>query len=152
MVYILDTELFKNQSIFFALKKIFGIGKKSSLFFSKQLGCSINFKIDDLSNEQILKLLKLITKSKILINEDLKRNKVLILKRLILIKSYRGLRRLKGFPVRGQRTHTNAKTSKKIKKAFCLNKNIFLILLNNTLKTLKIRFFRLIGSNPIMLI
>jgi len=141
MVYILDTELLKNQSIFFALKKIFGIGKKSSLFFSKQLGCSVNFKIEDLSNEQILKLLKLITKSKNLINEDLKRNKILILKRLILIKSYRGLRRLKGFPVRGQRTHTNARTSKKIKKAFCLYKKILLSFVKQYIEKFKNRFF-----------
>lgn len=141
MVYILDTELLKNQSIFFALKKIFGIGKKSSLLFSKQLGCSVNFKIEDLSNEQILKLLKLITKSKNLINEDLKRDKILILKRLILIKSYRGLRRLKGFPVRGQRTHTNARTSKKIKKAFCLYKNILLSFVKQYIERFKNRFF-----------
>jgi small subunit ribosomal protein S13 len=115
MVYLLDTELLKEKSIFFALKKIIGIGKKHSIFFSKQLGCSINFKVKDLTADQILHLLIIIEKSKILINDNLKKSKIFILKKLILIKSYRGLRRFKGLPVRGQRTHTNAKTSRKIK-------------------------------------
>nr|YP_010139032.1 ribosomal protein S13 [Lithodesmium undulatum]QQJ94640.1 ribosomal protein S13 [Lithodesmium undulatum] len=113
MVYILDTELLKTKSIFFALKKIFGIGSSTSIFLSKQMGCAINFKIKDLSVDQVSKLLQLITKSKNLINEDLKKNRLFLFKKLILIKSYRGLRRLKGLPVRGQRTHTNANTSKK---------------------------------------
>nr|QYB23218.1 ribosomal protein S13 [Lithodesmioides sp. mgcode 4] len=118
MVYILDTELIKNKSIYFALKKILGIGKKDSITLSRKIGCSINFKIKYLSDDQIFGLLKFIEKSKILINDDLKKSQLFILKKLILIKSYRGLRRLKGLPVRGQRTHTNAKTAKRYKKAF----------------------------------
>jgi len=115
MVYLLDTELLKEKSIFFALRKIVGIGKKHSIFFSKQLGCSVNFKIKNLNDEQILQLLNIIDNSKILINDNLKKSKIFIFKKLILIKSYRGLRRFKGLPVRGQRTHSNAKTSRKIK-------------------------------------
>nr|YP_010377322.1 ribosomal protein S13 [Helicotheca tamesis]QYB23009.1 ribosomal protein S13 [Helicotheca tamesis] len=112
MVYILDTELVKRTSIYFALQKIFGIGKKNSTFFSKKLGFSINLKVKQLSNEQIFELLNYIEKSKFLINDKLKKYQSFVFKKLILIKAYRGLRRLKGLPVRGQRTHTNSKTSK----------------------------------------
>jgi small subunit ribosomal protein S13 len=49
------------------------------------------------------------------IASDLKKSKLLNSKKLISIKSYKGLRRNQGLPVRGQRTHTNAKTAKKIK-------------------------------------
>jgi len=116
MVYILDTELIKNKSIYFALKKILGVGKKHSEVFSKKIGCSINFKIKNLSEDQIFELLKVIEKSKLIINDELKKYQLLLFKKLILIKSYRGLRRLKGLPIRGQRTHTNAKTVKMYKK------------------------------------
>lgn len=117
MAYILNTEILKNKSIFLGLRKILGIGKKNSVFFSKKIGCSINCKINQLSEEQIFKLLKFIDKSKILTNDDLKKYQLFVFKKLILIKSYRGLRRLKGLPVRGQRTHTNAKTAKIKKEA-----------------------------------
>jgi small subunit ribosomal protein S13 len=46
---------------------------------------------------------------------DLKKSKLLVIKKLTSIKSYRGLRRTQGLPVRGQRTHTNSKTSRKIR-------------------------------------
>jgi len=52
---------------------------------------------------------------KIPINSELKKNKILEKQNLVDLKHYRGLRKLKGFPVRGQRTRSNAKTAKKIK-------------------------------------
>jgi ribosomal protein S13 len=58
-------------------------------------------------------LLKLIESSDLTITSDLKKLKQLVTKKLVAIKSYRELRRINGFPVRGQRTHTNAKIVKR---------------------------------------
>ena len=115
MVYLLETNLHENKSIFFALKKIYGIGKSRAFNICKTLGFSENLKVKNLSEEQIKKLLILVENSEILITSDLKKAKNLIIKNLVFIKSYRGLRKIKGLPIRGQRTHTNGRTARKIK-------------------------------------
>jgi small subunit ribosomal protein S13 len=116
MVYLLETELPENKPVFLALKNVYGIGKSKSVFICKQLGFCFGLKIKELSGDQIIKLLKLIESSNLIITSDLKKLKQLVTKKLVAIKSYRGLRRMNGFPVRGQRTHTNAKTAKKNKR------------------------------------
>ena len=78
MVYILETKLTENKSIFFALKNVYGIGKSKSFLICKQLGFSYNLKVKDLSNEQISKLLKLIESSNLMITSDLKKLKNLV--------------------------------------------------------------------------
>lgn len=114
-MYIFESELPKNKSILFALTTIFGIGKLNSFLLCKKLGFSQNLKIKNLSKEQINKLIKNIELSNLLLVSDLKKERLLKLKKLLSIKSYRGLRRNQGLPVRGQRTHTNARTSRKWK-------------------------------------
>jgi small subunit ribosomal protein S13 len=114
-MYILDTEINDNDSIFFGLQKIYGIGKFESSNICNKLGFSFNFKINELSEKQTVQLFKLIETSKLVLNNDLKKSKILQFKKLLNIKSYRGLRKLKGLPVRGQRTHTNAKTARFVK-------------------------------------
>jgi small subunit ribosomal protein S13 len=115
MIYILETKLYDNKFIFFALKNIYGIGSSKSLGICKRLGFAKNLKVKNLTEDQIKRLLKVVDESNLLITSDLKKFKNLILKSLVSIKSYRGLRRIKGLPVRGQRTHTNARTARKIK-------------------------------------
>ena len=115
MLYLLETKLPENKSVFIALISIYGIGKSTSLKICKKLGFSLNLKIKDLTEEQILEILKLIEYLNLSTNNELKQLKSQILKNLIEIKSYRGLRRSKGLPVRGQRTHTNAKSARKNK-------------------------------------
>lgn len=115
MIYILETKLSEQDSIYYALKNVYGINKFQASLFCKKLGFTLTLKVKDLSEEQILKLLKLIELSDLKITSDLKKLKIFITKRLASIKSYRGLRKIRGLPVRGQRTHTNAKTSKKIR-------------------------------------
>lgn len=114
MIYLLETELQDKKSLFIALKSIFGIGKYHSLIFCKKLGFTKNLKVFELTQKQKFNLIKVIENSNILINSDLKLLLITEQKKLINIKSYRGLRKLKGFPVRGQRTRSNAKTSKKL--------------------------------------
>jgi small subunit ribosomal protein S13 len=118
MVYLFDSELSENKSISFALTSIFGVGKSNSIIICKKLGFSKNFKIKNLSKEQIQTLVTLIESFNLILVSDLKKFKSLIIKNLVTIKSYRGLRLKQGLPVRGQRTHTNARTSRKKIKNF----------------------------------
>ena len=113
MIYIAETELSNNKPIIFALTDIYGIGDSTSRLICKKLGFSVNLKVKDLSEEQLEELLETIKSLNLVLAGDLKKLKILNLKKLVDIKSYRGLRRSRGFPVRGQRTHTNAKTARK---------------------------------------
>jgi len=115
MLYLLETKLPENKSVFIALTLIYGIGKSTSLNICKKLGFSSNFKIKHLTEEQTLEILKLIEYLNLTTNNELKQLKSQTLKSLIEIKCYRGLRRNRGLPVRGQRTHTNAKSARKNK-------------------------------------
>lgn len=116
MLYLLETKLPENKSVYFALTNIYGIGHSSAFILCKKLGFSLNLKIKDLTQEQIVDLLKLIESSNLILNNELKKLKALTLRNLVTIKSYKGLRRVRGLPVRGQRTHTNAKSSRKNKR------------------------------------
>ena len=113
MIYLFETQLPQNMSVSFALKQIYGINKTYSFLLCKKLGFANNLKIKNLSKEQIAEILKLVEILDLIIVSDLKKIKLLITKNLISIKSFRGFRRNQGLPVRGQRTHTNAKTSRK---------------------------------------
>jgi small subunit ribosomal protein S13 len=116
MLYLLETKLPENKSVFFALTNIYGINKNTASFICKKLGFSVNLKTKNLSQEQTVEVLQLIDSLNLTLNNDLKKLKSLTLKNLTSIKSYRGLRRVRGLPVRGQRTHTNAKSSKRIRR------------------------------------
>jgi len=117
MIYLFESELPENKSIFYVLFYIYGIGKKKSFFICKTLGFSQNLKIEHLSKEQLNKLIIIIELLNLNLGTDLKKLKLLSLKKLISIKSFRGFRRNQGLPIRGQRTHTNAQTArKKIRK------------------------------------
>lgn len=115
MVYLLKTELKKNKQLWLALSQIYGIGNSLSFLLCKKAGISKNFNVYELSPEQINKLCKILKGSKKFFTSDLKKLHNLTFKNLVTIKTYKGLRRLKGLPVRGQRTHTNAKTAKIIR-------------------------------------
>ena len=113
MTYLFETELSEKKYIYYSLQKIYGLNKSQTIFICKTLGYSVNLKIKLLTKEQLSNLIKFIEHSSFIINNDLKKLNYKIFQNLINIKSYRGLRRLNNLPVRGQRTHTNAKTVKK---------------------------------------
>ena len=117
MVYLLETKLSENKSVFLALSNIYGIGQARSFKICKKLGLSINFKVKDLSEEQALRISKLIESSGFIVTSELRKIQTLNLKRLVQIKSYRGIRRIQGLPVRGQRTHTNARSVRRKDKS-----------------------------------
>lgn len=113
MVYLFESKLPDNQSIFFALTKVYGINKTCSFLICKKLGFSLNLKVKNLSKNQIIEILKTIEILNLVLSQDLKKFKLLSFKSLLFIQSYRGKRRQRGLPARGQRTHTNARTARK---------------------------------------
>ena len=118
MVYLLETDISSVKSIHIAIREIYGIGRKNSLYICKKLGFSKNFKVHNLSSKQINKFLSVIENSNILVNSELKKKKSIFLKHLVDLKVYRGLRKVRGLPSRGQRTRTNSRTSKNKKHVF----------------------------------
>jgi small subunit ribosomal protein S13 len=116
MIYLFEAKLPETKSIYFGLNYIYGMGKNRSFLICRKLGFSPNLKIQNLSENQIHRISKLIEFLNFTIANDLKRLNLLTNQRLVSIKSYRGLRRKQGFPVRGQRTHTNAATAKRNRK------------------------------------
>lgn len=113
MVNIFSTELKTIQPLISSLTSIYGIGVSNSKRFCKKLGFSKNYKVQNLTEDQLFKIIKLIELENTILTNELKKFNSINLQKLITIKSYRGLRRIVGLPVRGQRTHTNAKTARK---------------------------------------
>lgn len=93
-----------------ALTVIYGIGKSRSKFICKTTGIAEQRKISDLSEEQKDKLRDAV--NKFVVEGELRREVTMNIKRLVDLGTYRGWRHRRGLPVRGQRTKTNARTSK----------------------------------------
>merc|ERR1712078_507929 len=109
MLNIFNKFIPDNKGVLFALTNLYGINKYQSTKICKHIGVNPYIKLNQLNKSQIYKLTRYIKKN-ILIEHDLKKKKTKIHARLLNMKSYRGIRNSKGLPVRGQRTHTNAKT------------------------------------------
>jgi small subunit ribosomal protein S13 len=113
MLYLLETELKENININIAITNIFGISNFKSKILCKKLGLSENIKINGLTKNQKFKLTKAVESCSESAGLFLKQSLLLKRKTEVEIKSYKGLRKLKGYPIRGQRTRTNSKTAKK---------------------------------------
>ena len=116
MIYIFETEILNSKPVNFSLQKIYGLGKYQTNIICKKLGFAKNLKTSSLTTDQTVKLIKTIENTNLKITTELKKLQIFTLKKLIKIKCYRGLRKINGLPVRGQRTHTNAKTVKFFKR------------------------------------
>jgi small subunit ribosomal protein S13 len=122
MLYILGAHIPNNKSLKIALNSIHGIGNKTSLKSCHKLNIIPHVYVYQLTDFQINKLKKEIRNYIIGLNLKNKiKNRV---KTLIYIGCYRGFRHNLGLPVRGQRTHTNAKTQKKLAHRFFLKKKV----------------------------
>jgi small subunit ribosomal protein S13 len=115
MLYILETKLSEKKPVLFALTSIYGINKSTASSICKKLGFSLNLKIKNLTQEQVQDMLIFIESLNLMLNQELKTFRYQASKTLISIKAYRGLRKVAKLPVRGQRTHTNAKSAKKFR-------------------------------------
>lgn len=114
MVYLLNTNLNKKKKISLALSDIYGLGKFQSKQICIQLGISENLRIKQLTAFQLEQLTQLITHD-YNIGIDLRRSVLQNIQRLVKIASYRGFRHTEGLTVRGQRTHGNSRTVRKLK-------------------------------------
>ena len=94
-----------------ALTYIFGIGQTRAKLICKEANLDASKRVNSLSEEE-LTIIRDIIEKKFTVEGDLRRDNAVSLKRLVDLGCYRGLRHRKGLPVRGQRTHTNARTRK----------------------------------------
>jgi len=108
---IAGVDLPKGKRIEIALTYIYGIGESSSRDILHNAGVDTDTKSDQLTEEEITKIRKIIDESR-QVEGDMRREVSMNIKRLMDMGCYRGLRHRKGLPARGQRTHTNARTRK----------------------------------------
>jgi small subunit ribosomal protein S13 len=111
MARIAGVDLPREKRIAVGLTYIFGIGHNRSATILKKAGIDPDVRVKDLSEEQTSRIGKVID-SEGGVEGDLRREVSMNIKRLMDIGCYRGLRHRRGLPVRGQRTHTNARTRK----------------------------------------
>lgn len=115
MARIEGVDLPRNKRIEIALQYIFGIGKTRSQKILGDTGLDPNVRVQDLTEAQVQQLREYIT-ANYTVEGDLRRSVLGNIKRLQEIGSYRGLRHRRMLPVRGQRTRTNARTRRGVRK------------------------------------
>ena len=111
MARISGVNLPTNKRVETALTYIYGIGPTTAKRICKDIGISDEKRVNNLTDEEILKIREYI-EDKYKVEGDLRSDISLNIKRLTDLGTYRGLRHRKKLPVRGQRTHTNARTRK----------------------------------------
>jgi len=121
MARIAGVDLPRNKRTNVALTYIYGIGTSRSARILDQANVDPMKKIQDLSEEEVNRVRQVI-EAEGLVEGDLRKEVSMNIKRLIEIGSYRGYRHRRNLPVRGQRTHTNARTRKGPRKGTVANK------------------------------
>jgi len=111
MARIEGVDLPRNKRIDIALTYIFGIGRTTAIEILEEARVERNIRTMNLSEVEIASIRDVIQR-KYKVEGDLRKEVAMNIKRLIDINCYRGMRHKKGLPVRGQRTHTNARTRK----------------------------------------
>jgi small subunit ribosomal protein S13 len=100
-----------NKRVIIALQYINGIGPKISKDIMTHLNLPLERRVSQLTDAEVLQIREMIDRN-YMVEGDLRREVSMNIKRLMDLGCYRGLRHRKGLPVRGQRTHTNARTRK----------------------------------------
>ena len=116
MARIAGVNLPTNKRVIIALTYIHGIGRKTAADIATKLGIAHERRVQDLSDAEVLQIRETIDADQT-VEGDLRRQTAMNIKRLMDLACYRGLRHRKGLPVRGQRTHPNARTRKGKAKA-----------------------------------
>jgi len=109
---IAGIDLPRNKNMEIALTYIYGIGRSAARRILEQAQVDFFKKTDALTDAEVAKIREAIDQSNLKIEGDLRRDVSMNIKRLMDMGSYRGLRHRRSLPVRGQRTHTNARTRK----------------------------------------
>ena len=111
MARIAGVNIPTNKRVVIALQYIHGIGAHSAREIVERVGIDDARRVNQLTDAEVLQLREAIDRD-YTVEGDLRRENSLNIKRLMDLACYRGLRHRKGLPVRGQRTHTNARTRK----------------------------------------
>ena len=116
MARIAGVNIPTNKRVIIALQYIHGIGAKVAGEIVEKVGIPLERRVNQLSDQEVLQIRETIDRD-YLVEGDLRREVSMNIKRLMDLGCYRGLRHRRGLPVRGQRTHTNARTRKGPAKA-----------------------------------
>jgi small subunit ribosomal protein S13 len=116
MARIAGVDLPRQKRVEIGLTYIYGIGVTRSNRILAEAGIEPQVRVKDLSEEEVSRIAKII-ESQGGVEGDLRKDVAMNIKRLMEIGSYRGMRHRRNLPVRGQRTHTNARTRKGPRKA-----------------------------------
>jgi small subunit ribosomal protein S13 len=111
MARIAGVNIPTNKRVEVALTYIHGIGRTTAQKITRELGIAPEKRVQDLTDQEVLHIREAIDKD-LTVEGDLRRETAMNIKRLMDLACYRGLRHRKGLPVRGQRTHTPARTRK----------------------------------------
>ena len=112
MARILGVDIPRNKIIKIAIQSLYGVGPYIAKEVLTTANVDLNRNSNDLTEEEITAIRNCLDSGKYTVEGDLRRERGLNIKRLKDLGCYRGLRHRKGLPVRGQRTHTNARTRK----------------------------------------
>jgi small subunit ribosomal protein S13 len=123
MARLVGVDLPREKRLEIALTYIFGIGRTRADQILAATGISPDLRVKDLTDEQLIPLREYI-EANFKIEGDLRREVQADIRRKIEIGSYQGIRHRRGMPVRGQRTHTNARTRKGPKKTVAGKKKV----------------------------
>lgn len=111
MARIAGVNIPTNKRVEIALTYIFGIGRVKALEICKTVGLPRERRVNELAEAEII-LIREAIDSGYVVEGDLRRSTAMNIKRMMDMGCYRGVRHRRGLPVRGQRTHTNARTRK----------------------------------------
>jgi small subunit ribosomal protein S13 len=123
MARISGVDLPRDKKVEIGLTYIFGIGRKTAQDILQKTGVDASQRIRDLNDADVNKLRQAIERD-IRVEGALRTEVAMNIKRLMDIGSYRGIRHRRGLPVRGQRTHTNARTKKGPRRAIAGKKKV----------------------------
>jgi small subunit ribosomal protein S13 len=123
MARILGVDIPGDKRIDIALRYIYGIGPANAKVILEKAGIDASIRAKNLDEQQMSQIVHAMQDGKYVIEGDLRRELGMNLKRLQGIKCYRGVRHLRGLPVRGQRTQTNARTRKGPRKTVGVQRN-----------------------------
>jgi small subunit ribosomal protein S13 len=123
MARIAGVDLPRDKKVEIGLTYIFGIGRQTALKILEAAGVSLALRIRDLSDADVNKIRQEIERN-FRVEGALRTETAMNIKRLMDIGSYRGTRHRRGLPVRGQRTHTNARTKKGPRRAIAGKKKV----------------------------
>ena len=123
MARISGVDIPREKRLEIALTYVFGVGRPTALKVCSDLGLNPDTRVRNLTDEEVNRIRQWVDQN-LQVEGDLRRNVAQDIKRKMEIGSYQGIRHRRGLPVRGQRTHTNARTRKGPKKTVAGKKKV----------------------------